>query len=132
MSLKASTRQVDGITVMDLSGRITLGEGSVILRDRIRELLGQGEKKILLNLCQDVSAMNEILCFVLCHGIQPRSWIDGNTFVGPCFHGKQERFTGNVFRHFNMRQAEVLRQYRSDFGEFSSKWLRKECAAFQG
>ena len=50
MSLKAITRQVDGITVMDLSGRITLGEGSVILRDRIRELLGQGEKKILLNL----------------------------------------------------------------------------------
>ena len=50
MSLKASTRQVDGITVMDLSGRITLGEGSVILRDRIRDLLGQGEKKILLNL----------------------------------------------------------------------------------
>ena len=50
MSLKASTRQVDGITVMDLSGRITLGEGSVILRDKIRELLGQGEKKILLNL----------------------------------------------------------------------------------
>jgi anti-sigma B factor antagonist len=50
MSLKASTRQVDGIIVMDLSGRITLGEGSVILRDRIRELLGQGEKKILLNL----------------------------------------------------------------------------------
>jgi anti-sigma B factor antagonist len=35
---------------MDLSGRITLGEGSVILRDKIRELLGQGEKKILLNL----------------------------------------------------------------------------------
>ena len=50
MSLKASTRQVVGITVMDLSGRITLGEGSVILRDKIRELLGQGEKKILLNL----------------------------------------------------------------------------------
>ncbi len=50
MSLKASTRQGDGITVMDLSGRITLGEGSVILRDKIRELLGQGEKKILLNL----------------------------------------------------------------------------------
>ena len=50
MSLKASTRQVDGIIVMDLSGRITLGEGSVILRDKIRELLGQGEKKILLNL----------------------------------------------------------------------------------
>jgi anti-sigma B factor antagonist len=50
MSLKASTRQVDGISVMDLSGRITLGEGSVILRDKIREMLGQGQKKILLNL----------------------------------------------------------------------------------
>src|SRR4051795_9934056 len=50
MSLKSSTRQVDGITIMDLSGRITLGEGSVILRDTIREVLGKGEKKILLNL----------------------------------------------------------------------------------
>jgi anti-sigma B factor antagonist len=50
MSLKATTRQVDGVSVMDLSGRITLGEGSVILRDKIREMLGQGNKKILLNL----------------------------------------------------------------------------------
>jgi anti-sigma B factor antagonist len=50
MSLKSSTRQVDGITVLDLSGRITLGEGSVVLRDTIREALGQGNKKILLNL----------------------------------------------------------------------------------
>jgi anti-sigma B factor antagonist len=50
MSLKSSTRQVDGITILDLSGRITLGEGSVVLRDTIREVLGRGEKKILLNL----------------------------------------------------------------------------------
>ena len=50
MTMKASTRQVDGITVVDLSGRITLGEGSVVLRDTVRELLGQGHKKILLNL----------------------------------------------------------------------------------
>ena len=50
MSLKATSRQVDGISVMDLSGRITLGEGSVILRDKIREMLAQGNKKILLNL----------------------------------------------------------------------------------
>jgi anti-sigma B factor antagonist len=48
--MKASTRQVDGITVVDLSGRITLGEGSVVLRDNVRELLAQGHKKILLNL----------------------------------------------------------------------------------
>ena len=50
MTMKASTRQVDGITIVDLSGRITLGEGSVILRDTVRELVGKGEKRILLNL----------------------------------------------------------------------------------
>jgi anti-sigma B factor antagonist len=50
VSIKASTRQVDEITVVDLSGRITLGEGSTVLRDTVRELLGRGQKKILLNL----------------------------------------------------------------------------------
>ena len=50
MSMKASTRQVDGVTIVDLSGRITLGEGSVVLRDTVKELLGKGQKKILLNL----------------------------------------------------------------------------------
>src|SRR5215813_3799527 len=48
--MKSSTRQVDGITIVDLSGRITLGEGSVILRDTVRELIGKGNKKIVLNL----------------------------------------------------------------------------------
>jgi anti-sigma B factor antagonist len=50
VTMKASTRQVDGITIVDLSGRITLGEGSVVLRDNIRDVIGQGHKKILLNL----------------------------------------------------------------------------------
>ena len=50
MSMKASTRQVDGVTIVDLSGRITLGEGSVVLRDTIKDLLSKGQKKILLNL----------------------------------------------------------------------------------
>lgn len=50
MTMKTSTRQTDGITVVDLSGRITLGEGSVVLRDTIRDLLGKGSKRILLNL----------------------------------------------------------------------------------
>lgn len=48
--MKTSSRQIDGVTVLDLSGRITLGEGSVILRDTIRDLIGRGERKILLNL----------------------------------------------------------------------------------
>lgn len=50
MTMKASTRQVNGVAIVDLSGRITLGEGSVVLRDTVREILGKGEKKILLNL----------------------------------------------------------------------------------
>ena len=50
MTMKASTRQVSGITIVDMSGRITLGEGSVILRDAIKDLLAKGQKKILLNL----------------------------------------------------------------------------------
>ena len=50
MSVKISTRQVDGVTVLDMSGRITLGEGSVTLRDTVRDLLSKGQKHILLNL----------------------------------------------------------------------------------
>ena len=50
MSMKASTRQVEGVTIVDLSGRIKLGEGSSILRDTVKDLLSKGQKKILLNL----------------------------------------------------------------------------------
>ena len=50
MTMKATNRQINGVTVVDMSGRITLGEGSVILRDTIKDLLGKGQKKILLNL----------------------------------------------------------------------------------
>jgi len=50
VSMKATNRQVDGVAVVDMSGRITLGEGSVVLRDTIRDLIGKGSKKILLNL----------------------------------------------------------------------------------
>ncbi len=50
MTMKVSTRQVDGIMVVDLSGRITLGEGSTMLRDAIKDLISRGNKQILLNL----------------------------------------------------------------------------------
>ena len=60
MSMKTSNRQVDGVTIVDCSGRITLGEGSVILRDSVRELLGKGNKKILLNLTKKVHDLLQI------------------------------------------------------------------------
>ncbi len=50
MALTIASREVDGVVVLDLSGRITLGEGSVQLRDAIRGLIGKGKKNILLNL----------------------------------------------------------------------------------
>jgi anti-sigma B factor antagonist len=48
--MKTSSRKVDGVTIVDLSGRITLGEGSVVLRDTVKDLSSKGDKKILLNL----------------------------------------------------------------------------------
>ena len=50
MSVKLTTRQVGDVTVVDVAGRITLGEGSSALRDLMRDLVGKGQKKILLNL----------------------------------------------------------------------------------
>ncbi len=50
MKLKSSTRQVEGFTIVDLSGQITLGEASVVVRDVINDLMGKGDKKVLLNL----------------------------------------------------------------------------------
>jgi anti-sigma B factor antagonist len=65
MSMKVSTRQVDGIIILDLSGRITLGEGSVTLRDSVRDVLGKGTKFILLNLAEityiDSSGIGELV-----------------------------------------------------------------------
>ena len=50
MSVKLSTRQVGDVSVVDVAGRITLGEGSSALRETLREMVGKNQKKILLNL----------------------------------------------------------------------------------
>lgn len=54
MSVKISNRQVGDVTVVDATGRITLGEGASVFRDMIRDLATKGNKKILINL-SDVS-----------------------------------------------------------------------------
>ena len=65
MSMKFKTRQVDGVTILDLTGRITLGEGSVTLRDAVRDVLSKGSNKILLNLANvdyiDSSGIGELV-----------------------------------------------------------------------
>jgi anti-sigma B factor antagonist len=50
MSLIAKTRQVGNVSIVDLNGKITLGENTGILRDELRSLLAQGQKNILLNM----------------------------------------------------------------------------------
>jgi anti-sigma B factor antagonist len=65
VSVKLNTRQVGDVTVVDVSGRITLGEGSSALRDLLKELIGKGNKKILLNLGEvtyiDSSGIGELV-----------------------------------------------------------------------
>ncbi|HXB68593.1 MAG TPA: STAS domain-containing protein [Candidatus Acidoferrales bacterium] len=60
-----SSRQVGDVTVIDVAGRITLGEGSSALRDALRELVGKNQKKILLNLGEvsyiDSSGIGELV-----------------------------------------------------------------------
>ena len=48
--INITERQAGDVTVLDMDGKVTIGEGSVALRNTIRRLLGEGKSKILLNL----------------------------------------------------------------------------------
>lgn len=48
--MKASVRDIGDVSVVDLTGKITIGEGDVLLRDKVNELLDKGRSKIVLNL----------------------------------------------------------------------------------
>ena len=65
MSVKLTTRQVGDVTVVDVAGRITLGEGSATLRDAMRGMVSKNQKKILLNLGEvsyiDSSGIGELV-----------------------------------------------------------------------
>jgi anti-sigma B factor antagonist len=50
MALNIKTRQEGNVTILDLSGKITLGENTGILRDELRSLMAQGSKNIVLNM----------------------------------------------------------------------------------
>lgn len=52
MSLSAKSRETSGVTILDLEGRITLGEPTGLLRESVKNLLAAGHKNILLNLGQ--------------------------------------------------------------------------------
>src|SRR4051794_26068631 len=63
--MKVSTRQLDQVTIVDLSGHINLGDGTSVLRDTVKQLVARGQKKILLNLGDinsiDSSGLGELI-----------------------------------------------------------------------
>jgi len=63
--LDLKERQAGDVTILDLSGSVRMGEGSVQLRDSIRHLVDQGKKKVLLNLAGvkyiDSSGIGELI-----------------------------------------------------------------------
>ncbi len=65
MSLKWGVRQAGNVVILDMSGRITLGEAVGTLRDEIRDLLTNDQKNILLNLAEvshiDSSGLGELV-----------------------------------------------------------------------
>ena len=52
MALAIAVRQVGSVAVVDVTGRLVLGEECSIVREKIRELLASGQKNILLNLSE--------------------------------------------------------------------------------
>ena len=50
MALKITTREVDGVSVLALDGRIVFGEETSAVRDRVKNLLAAGKKKLVINL----------------------------------------------------------------------------------
>jgi anti-sigma B factor antagonist len=50
MSVKLSARQIDGVSVVDVAGRLTLGEGASALRNTLNTMVAEGQDRILLNL----------------------------------------------------------------------------------
>ncbi len=66
--MKLSSRLVDGVTILDVEGKILLGEGDVQIKQAIDDLLAQGRKMYLLNLAKvpyiDSAGLGQIIrCF---------------------------------------------------------------------
>jgi anti-sigma B factor antagonist len=63
--MQIEERAVGDVTVLDLKGRVTLGEGDELLKDKINSLLNQGRRKLVLNLAEvpyvDSAGLGEIV-----------------------------------------------------------------------
>jgi anti-sigma B factor antagonist len=66
--MKLSSRLADEVTVLDLEGKILLGEGDILIKQAMDDLLAQGRRKFLLNLAKvpyiDSAGLGQIIrCF---------------------------------------------------------------------
>jgi anti-sigma B factor antagonist len=52
MSMEIQRREKEGITILDLKGRLVVGEPSTLLREKVNEQIGDGHKQLILNLQQ--------------------------------------------------------------------------------
>lgn len=63
--MQIDERKVGDVVVLDVKGRVMLGEGDEILKDKVNSLLNQGQKKLVLNLAQvpyiDSAGLGEIV-----------------------------------------------------------------------
>lgn len=64
--MQAATREIGEITIVDIKGRITIGEGNVMLREIMVGLLEKGKKHVLLNMTDvahvDSAGIGELVC----------------------------------------------------------------------
>lgn len=63
--MQIEERAVGDVTVLDLKGRVTLGEGDELLKDKVNSLINQGRRKLVLNLAEvpyvDSAGLGEIV-----------------------------------------------------------------------
>ena len=76
MALKMNTREVDGIAVVGLDGRVVLGEESNALREQVKKMLADGKKKIVLDM-SNVSYIDSSGLAVLIEAMQKVEKYDG-------------------------------------------------------
>jgi anti-sigma B factor antagonist len=63
--MEIAERQAGDVTILDLNGKMTLGEGDELLKDKVNSLVSQGRKKLVLNLASvpyvDSAGLGEIV-----------------------------------------------------------------------
>jgi anti-sigma B factor antagonist len=113
MSVKLNTRQVGEVTVIDVSGRVTLGEGTSLIHEALRDLTAKGDKKILLNL-SEVSYMDSTGVGELVAGFTSAADAGGTVkLLGLTKHVKDVLLISRLFTVFEVHdnEAEALRSF---------------------